>query len=804
MRLMEDVRFGLRAMVKNAGFTAVAVVALSLGIGANATVFAITNGVLFKNMPFVSDRILYLSTRNLARGDRRSGVSYPDFRDWRTQSKAFDAFGAYNFNNVNVSDRNGPPTRYNLSQMTSNSFSVIGQKPIVGRDFTPDDEKPGAAAVVVLGYGVWENRYGKDPNIIGQTIRINDSPTVVIGVMQRGLKFPIDSDLWTPLVPTANREKRDSRGLGAFAEMAPGISLKTATAEMETIARNLQRAYPDTNQGITAVVHTFSEEFNGPEVYTLLAALMGAVAFVLLIACANVANLLLGRAVDRAREISIRIALGAGRWRIIGQLLIESLMLSIAGGVCGWLLSMWGIRLFEKAVRGRIPAWMTFTMDYRGLAYLAAISLATGLLFGLAPALRLSRLDVNTALKDGGRGSSSGGRGKYLSGILVVTEMALAVILLAGAGLMIRSFVRIYQTDVGVNPNNMLVMRLFLPEAKYPHDSDQIAFHDRLRARLEALPGVQSATIALTMPTGGSMSMPYELAGAPVTDEQRRPNLAVEVVSSNYFQTMDVPVLRGRAFNDADGVAGTPVAIVNQRMAEKFWPGDEPLGKRLRVYDNKTPEAWLTVVGVVPNILQNDVTVNEFDPLLYVPYRQKTIRDMSLMVRTRVPPGSLAAAFRKETQALDENMPIYNLRTFEERLALNYWAQSIFASMFGIFAGIALVLASVGLYAVIAHSVSLRTQEIGVRMALGASGQSILKLVFRQGMRQLALGLAIGLALAAVLTRALTSLLAHVSPTDPATLMLVCLVLGTAAVLGCYIPARRAMRVDPLVALRYE
>ncbi len=280
MRLMEDVRFGLRAMAKNAGFTAVAVVALSLGIGANATVFAITNGVLFKNMPFVSDRILYLSTRNLARGERRSGVSYPDFRDWRTQSKAFDAFGAYNFNNVNVSDRNGPPTRYNLSQMTSNSFSVIGQKPIVGRDFTPDDEKPGAAAVVVLGYGVWENRYGKDPNIIGQTIRINDAPTVVIGVMQRGLKFPIDSDLWTPLVPTANREKRDSRGLGAFAEMAPGISLKTATAEMETIARNLQRAYPDTNQGITAVVHTFSEEFNGPEVYTLLAALMGAVAFV--------------------------------------------------------------------------------------------------------------------------------------------------------------------------------------------------------------------------------------------------------------------------------------------------------------------------------------------------------------------------------------------------------------------------------------------------------------------------------------------------------------------------------------------
>ena len=804
MAFFEDVRYGARNLAKNPGFTLVAVAALALGIGVNAVVFAITNGVLFKGLPFVSDRILYLSTRNLTRGQRRVGVSYPDYRDWRAQARSFRNMGAYRFQIVNISDPGNTPARFNLGQMTSNSFAITGQKPVIGRDFLPEDEKPGAAPVTILGNGIWESRYGRNPGLLGQTIRVNGVPTTVIGVMQPGFKFPIDSDLWTPLVPTADSEKREVRNLTAFGEMDAGVTEKSANTEMEAIARNLQKAYPKTNQEITAVVHSFSEEFNGPQVRSLLGALMGAVAFVLLIACANVANLLLARAVDRSREISIRIAIGAGRWRIIQQLLVESVMLSVLGGVLGWLISIWGLRLFDAAVRSQIPPWMNFWMDYRGFVFLAAVSIGTGLLFGLAPALRLSKLDVNTTLREGGRGSSGGKRARYLTGALVVTEMALAVVLLAGAGLMIRSFLNIYKTNPGVNTNNVLVMRLFLPDAKYPRDEDQVTFHQRLKARLDSLPGVDVSTIAVTMPTGGSIEYPFELEHAQSVDEKRRPTVGMLVIGLDYFRAMGVVPARGRIFTDTDGAKGPLVVLVNQRFAQKSWPGDDPIGRRLRVYERNVPQGWLTVVGVVPNILQNDVSVREYDPLIYVPYRQKPMRDMSIMARTRVPPSTLGSAFRNEVKAIDDDLPLYNLRTLEERLAQNYWAQKIFGSLFAIFAAIALGLASIGLYAVIAHSVSQRTQELGVRLALGASSGNILGLVFSQGFGQLAIGLVVGLAAAFGLTRVLTSLLAQVSPADPLTFALAVLVLTSAALLGCLIPARRAMRIDPVIALRYE
>ncbi len=805
MSLSEDIRFAFRTLAKHPGFTAVAVVALALGIGANATVFAITNGVLFKNMPFVSERIMYLSTKNLSRGQNRSGVSYPDYRDWRAQTKSFETLGAFGFDVVNVSDKIGVPTRYNLGRITANTFSIIGQKPVIGRDFTAEDEKIGAEPVAILGFGIWENRYGKNPGIVGQTIKVNDVPTTVVGVMQRDLRFPIDSDFWVPYVPNADSEKRQMRDLTAFGAMFPSASETSATAELEGISHNLENEYPTTNKGIVAVVHTFSEEANGPEVWILLSALMGAVSFVLLIACANVANLLLARAVDRSREISIRIAIGAGRWRIIRQLLVESVMLSIIGGTFGWLISIWGIRAFDKSVRDRIPAWMQFSLDWHGFVFLAAISIGTGLLFGLAPALRLSKLDVNGALKDGAWGSSGGWRGKYLSGLLVVIEMALAVVLLAGAGLMIRSFVNVYQANTGVNTSNVLVMRMFLPPLRYPQAKDRIAFFQRLKQRVDSVPGVESATIADFMPTGGSSKFPYELEHAEPVDAEHRPNLSSVVISADYFRVMDVHLLRGRTFTDNDGAEGQPpVTIVNQRFAEKFWPREDPIGKRLRLFDGTTPQDWLTVVGVAPKILQNDITQKEIDPLIYLPYRQRPLPDMSLMARTHVPPGSLGDTFRREVQAVDEDMPLYALRTLEERLERNYWAQQIFASLFGIFAAIALVLASVGLYAVIAHSVNQRTQEIGVRIALGASAQTILRLVFAQGLGQLGIGLLVGLLAAAGLTRALTSLLVEVSPTDPVTLFFVALMLSISTILGCLLPALKAMRIDPIIALRHE
>jgi putative ABC transport system permease protein len=806
MVLLEDIRFGLRKFAKNPGFTLTAVVALALGIGANATVFAIVNTVLFKNMPFIDDRILYLTTRNVDRGARNDGVSWADFRDWRAQAKSLDGIGAYNFDQFNVTDKSGVPNRNNVSQITANTFSMIGQKPVIGRDFTADDEAPGANPVAILGYRMWDERYGKDPAILGQSIRINSVPTTIVGVMQNGLRFPIDTELWTVLHPGADAEKRNARNFGAYGHLAAGATEKQAKAEMAAIGRNLESAYPETNRGFSVITHTFSEEFNGPDIQILLAALMGAVLFVLLIACANVANMLLARAVERSREISVRIALGAGRWRIIRQLLVESIMLSIAGGAFGWLIAIWGLRIFEPSVRDQIPAWMTFTMDYRSLAYLGAVSLGTGILFGLVPALRLSKLDVNSSLKDGSRGSSGGKRGKYLSAVLVVAEMSLAVVLLAGAGLMIRSFLNIYRLQTGVNQKNVLVMRIFLPEAKYPKDDDQISFHDRLKTRLDALPGVLVSSISITMPTGGAIDFPYELEGQPPVDEKHRLRLNLLVINPDYFRAMDLKPLRGRVFSPSDGKTGPPVTIVNQRFAEKFWPGEDPLGKRLRIFDKDVAEPWLTVVGVVPNVVQNleNANMRDHDPLIYVPYRQKPMRDMSIMARTLVPPNSLGTAFRKEVAALDQDMPIYNLRSLEERLDINNWEQKIFGALFGIFALIALVLASVGLYAVIAHSVSQRTQEIGLRMALGASGPNILQLIFSQGMTQVVIGLVIGLAAAIGLTRALESLLIQVTPADPLTLIAVGIVLTGAAMLGCLIPALRAMRVDPVVALRHE
>ena len=809
MALFEDVRFGLRAMAKKPGFTATAVFALALGIGANATVFAIANGVLYKGMPFVDDRIMFLSSRNASWGQQRRGVSWPDFRDWCGQVKTMDRLALFQFNASNISDKSGLPTRYNVSVMSADSFALIGQKPILGRDFTAEDEHPGTDLTVILGYGVWENRYGKDPNILGKLIRVNDQPATIIGVMQNGLRFPYDTDMWMALRPGDNFDKRENRFYGAIGRLARGMTEKSAVAEMNGIAHNLQAAYPATNQGVETVLHTQTEDFNGPEILLLMMALMGAVGFVLLIACANVANLLLARAVDRAREISIRIALGAGRWRIIRQLLVESVMLSIFGGILGWLISIWGTKAFEAAVRDRIPVWMNFSMDWRGFAFLGAISIGTGLLFGLAPALRLSRLDVNTSLKDQSRGSSTGTRGRYLSALLVITEMALAVVLLAGAGLMIRSFMNMYSLKTGVNEKNVLVMRLFLPQARYPKDADQIAFHDRLKERLDALPGVQVSSISITMPTGGAMDVPYEIEGAPPVDDKRRPTVGELVISPDYFHAMDVKIQRGRVFSDADGIAGPPVVIINQRFAEKFFSRQDPIGKRLRVFESpqNQPGSWLTVVGVTPDILQNLPNQNatrELAALIYVPYRQKPMRDMSLMARTSVPPNSLGTAFRREVATLDEDMVLYNLRSLEERLDLNNWPQKVFGSLFAIFAMIALLLASVGLYAVISHSVSQRTQEIGLRMALGSSAQGILQLIFIQGARQLLIGLVIGLAASIGLTRVLGSMLVNVSPRDPVTLLLVTLVLSTAASLGCLLPARRAMRVDPVVALRHE
>ena len=804
--LLEDVRYAFRTLAKNPAFTLVAVTALSLGIGVNATVFTLANGVLFKSQPFDrSDRVLYLTMRNANRAGRMSPVSLPDFQDWRDSQKSFEFLSAYRSDGVNYSDKTGLPELYSAARVMANAFPSLGQKPALGREFSPADEHAGGAPVAILSYGLWERRYGKDPSVLGRSVRMNDVATTIVGIMPQGFMFPGTTDIWLPLIPGADSEKRERRAYTVFGRLKDGASEKSARAEIIGISKRLEAAYPVTNQGFTAQVMTFGEFFNGPQINLVFTAMLGAVGFVLLIACANVANLLLGRAVGRTREISIRAALGASRWRVIRQLLVESVMLSLGGGVLGWLISIWGVRAFDAVVvpLGK-PPYIDFSMDYRVFAYLIAVSIGTGVLFGLVPALRLSKLDVNTALKDGGRGSSGAGRAKYLSGLLVVAEMALAVVLLVGAGLMIHSFLAAYKTSIGTDVANILTMRLNLPEAKYAKNPDLIAFHDRLHKAIESLPGVEKAAIAETLPTGGSENLPFELEGAPPTDEKRRQTLSAIVIGYDYFGTAGLRPLRGRVFDENDGVTGPPAILANQEFADKYWPNQDPIGKRLRWFNGKSPETWAMVVGIVPNILQNSNS-SQRDALIYIPYRFKPERDMAVMIRTRVPPSTLATAVRQTVQSINEDLPIYRLLSMEDRLAQNYWPWRVFGTLFAIFAAIALLLASVGLYAVIAHSVSQRTQEIGVRMALGASSNEIYRLVFSSGMLQIGIGLALGLAGAFGVTRILKSILATtVSPTDPVTFLLAAGLLAAAGGFGCLIPARRAMAVDPVVALRHE
>jgi putative ABC transport system permease protein len=654
-----DIRFSFRTLAKSPGFTAVAVMTLAIGIGVNAAVFTVTNAVLFKGFPHVDpdNRILYIGTNH--------GVSYPDFEDWKAEAKSFRGMAVVANGGLRLilSDQSGDLETCDGTQLSANSFQVLGQRPILGRDFEASDGTRGASPVEILTYGFWKRRYAGDASIVGKTIRLSGTPTNVIGVMPPGFDFPHHRvDLWIPLVPTADLQKRETRVLWfAFGRMSQGVTVRSAQAEMDTIGGRLESAFPLTNQDVHPRVLNFREVFIGRNAAAFYGAIWGAVGFVLLIACANLANLLLGRTIGRAREISVRIALGAGRGRIIRQLLIESLMLSSLGGVFGWLIAIGSVRTYELFANppSAYEHW-DFALDYRVFAYLVAISIATGLLFGLAPALRLAKLDVNAALKDGGRGAAGGLRGKRLSALLVTGEMALAIVLLAGAGLMLRSFLNIYRADLGVKTSNILTAALRLPATRYPGAQAQIGFFDRLTIRLKNIPGVDSVALADSLPGLYAPRLPFELAGAPPVDAHRRLTVAAVVIGPDYFRTLGAAVLSGREFNDFDEASRIPVAIVNQRFASQHWPTENPLGKRIQLFDGNKPSDWLTIVGVASNIVQNDNTGQTFDPVVYVPYRQRPATAMAVLARTRVPPGSLVSSFRREIQAIDSDLVIYS------------------------------------------------------------------------------------------------------------------------------------------------
>jgi putative ABC transport system permease protein len=640
MSYFQDLRYALRIMRKNPGFASVAVMALALGIGANTTVFTITNAILWKNLPFKDPhQIVYLGCRNLARGLEDLPVSYPDFEDWRAGARSFQGLEAFSTGTMNVSDESGVPERMNGNWVTGGAFRLIGQSALLGRDFLPGEDRRGAQPVAILGYGMWQTRYGGDRGVLGKTIRVNAVPATVVGIMPQGMQFPYNAELWMPLIPSAEQESREVRGFNVFGRLLPGVSMAQARTEMNGIGRRLEQAYPKTNEGVGTEVMSFNERYNGHwRMRLVLLILMAAVGFVLLIACVNVANLLLSRSACRAREISIRTAVGAGRRRIVRQLLIESILLCCAGGGIGLLLSVVGVRFFEMSLANveGVPYWIDFSIDVKVVWYLGAICFATAILFGLAPALRASRVNLVDTLKDGGYATSGGPRSRRLTSSLVVTQLALTVVLLFGAGLMMRDFLKVQQMGVGINPGNMLTMRLGLPEDKYKSPDDRIAFHDRLAQRLRTVAGIQSTAITSHLPINYALRSRLEIEGQAVADKEKLPMVSYLVVSPGYFETMGVSLLRGRDFGANDGAAGAEAAIVNDLFAARFLRGEDPVGKRIRL-GSKPDMPWLTVVGVSPHIWQSYDNRAETDSVVYVPYRQEAVWIASIVTRSPKP-----------------------------------------------------------------------------------------------------------------------------------------------------------------------
>lgn len=813
MSVLQDVRFAVRLLVKDRWFTAAAAVALALGIGVNNTVFTLMNAVLLRGLPFDDpDRVI--SIRVADARDRWVGASQPDFLDWRDRLRSFSALTLVRTATVNVSDEALAPEPVDASYNSANLFHVIGQHPILGRDFSPRDDQPGADPVVILGGALWKNRYGSDPRAIGRRIRVDGSSATVIGVMAPEMRFPYNNDFWMPLSmlpPELARSPRGVRGFEVLGRLAPGVTLPQARAELQTIAVQLAHDYPEANKEAQPKLMTFSDRAAGTMAPVVFLALMGAVGFVLLIACANVANLLLARSAQRAREIGVRMSLGASRWRIIRQLLVESLMLAVLSGALGLGLSLAGVRLLDAVLAGGMPYWMALTMDRTVFAFLAAICLGTAVAFGLAPALHVSRTDFNEVLKDGGRSSTSGVRARRWTGALIVAEMALTLMLLAGGGLMMRSVVALYRMAPSVDTSRLLTMRMNLASTKYSERDARTALFQQLEERLHGVSAIHASALTTHPPMAGGLERELLIEGRPAPSGSAPPTVTVLGVSTGYFDTLGLPIARGRAFSALDGTPGHEAAIVNQRFVAMHFPGEDPLGRHVRLIDGSSrsvdrsvPISPAVIVGIVPTMRQRNIRDADPDPVIYVPYRVDPQRSAVLLVRGSGDPAALTSVVREQMRALEPDLPLYSIQTLDQLLALEQRAQRVVSAMFAVFAAIALVLSSLGLFAITAYAVAQRTSEIGVRIALGARPADVLWLLLRQGLWQLAIGLAVGMTGALAVGRLLRSLLAQTSSSDPTTLVSTAAIMVLVSLAACFLAARRAAKLDPVSALRHE
>ncbi len=803
--LLSDIRYALRNLLRRPAFTLIAVVTLALGIGANTAIFSAINALLLKPLPFPQlDRVVAIWDKLPSRGLMHNEVAVANYLDWQSQSQSFEQLALYRWWSANLTGID-TPERIQGFLITANYLDAIGIKPILGRNFLPEENQPGKDAVAIITHSLWQQRFGGDPNIVNKTITINSVVRTVVGVMPERFNFPKGADVYAPLAMTPElMRNRGSHSYYVIGRLKSGASIESAQAEIDNINARLEQQFPETNKGWGATV--FPIVADTVRTYdTALWVMMGAVAFVLLIACANVANLMLARATGRQKEIAVRTALGASRWRIVRQLLTESVIVALIGGALGVLVGFWAVDALRAAnpadAAKYAPGWYQLGINPTVLFFTLGLSVVSGIVFGLAPALQMSKPNLNDSLKEGGR--QTGGSSHRLRSSLVVFEVALSLVLLVGAGLLVRSFLSLLRTDPGFNPDNVLTMNLVLPVAKYKDRPARAAFYHDLVQRVKVQPGVQSAALVNYLPLGGANSSDsYLVEGEPEPAPGQEHDGRYRVATPDYFRSMDISVLRGRGFTEHDKADTVRVVVVNETLARKHWPGQDPLGRRIRFYGPLDEAPWMEVVGVVKDVkheLDNPVT-----PEYYLPHAQDPWNAMVLVARTSVDPALLSGALRQQVWAIDKDQPVFDLRTMREVRSMSVALYSFSSVMLGIFASIALVLAAIGIYGVMAFAVTQRTQEIGIRMALGARTADVLKLVVRHGMKLALIGIVIGLAGSWALTRFLKQLLFGVEATDLLTFSLVSLCLLVAAFVACYLPARRATKVDPMVALRYE
>ena len=805
--LVRDVRFAARTLRRSPALTAIAVACVALGVCVTTTIFSAVHGILIRPLPYErADELVAVYAQNPAREIRGSNVSYPDYVSWRDANRSFSALALWTWSSQAFSGDGGEAERVEGASITTNLLPILGVRPMLGRPFLREEEEDGKDHVVLLGYGLWRRRFGGDRSVLGRIIVVNGRPHTVVGVMPPRFNFPERGEVWVPFgAPKWATEERMARQYaGALGRLRPGVTLQQARADLDRVSAELQRMYPKENVGWSAQLVPLRDDLVG-DLRRALLVFAGAVGLVLLIACANVANLMLARGATRQREIAIRVAVGAGRGRLVRQVLTESLVLAAVGGALGAALSYFGVRLLRLAFPENLPFYISIELDRTALAFAVLATTLAGVLFGIAPAIRATHVDLTSSLKEGGRGSGVGARRSRMRATLVVAEVALSVVLMIGAMLLIRSYRALEGTNLGFDEHGIVSLRISLPNVKYDNPARVSAFYDRLLEGIRALPGVESVGAAQGTPfSGWNVHWTLTVEGQPPAGPGQELHAHGQNVTPDYLRTIGVPILRGRGLAPTDRDTLAPVGVVNEIFVKRMFGGADPIGKRVKLGSPESTAPWVTIVGVMRDYRHYRLP-QEMDAAIFLPATIDPPLTMSLAIRTRLPdPHDIVPAVRSAIRELDPAVPAFRIQTFDEVVSRSLWRQRLQGEVLGVFAALALVLASVGLYGVIAYAVTQRTRELGVRMALGATRRHVLALVLGQGARLTLIGVALGTVGALALTRVVASLLYGIKPTDPLTFLAVPTVLAAVAVLASYAPARRAMRVDPLVAMRSE